>query len=111
MSDADKAPYEKNAAKLKAEHESAMEAYKEKQSNSKAGQKPKKPMSAFFHFMTDFRKTNDGKYNVTEMVSQGGASWKSIDESKKKKYEQKAEVAKKEYEEALKKWNELPDDE
>lgn len=51
LPDAEKQPYEEQAAKLKAAFEKEMEAYKLKQSKTKEARKPKKPMwdSAFFH--------------------------------------------------------------
>lgn len=66
--------------------------------------------SAFLHFMVDFRKKNEGKYSMTEMVSKGGEAWKSLDASEKKKYELLAEKAKKTYDNDMAQWNEIPDD-
>eukprot|EP00467_Chlorarachnion_reptans_P003143 CAMPEP_0114487358 /NCGR_PEP_ID=MMETSP0109-20121206/723_1 /TAXON_ID=29199 /ORGANISM="Chlorarachnion reptans, Strain CCCM449" /LENGTH=285 /DNA_ID=CAMNT_0001663617 /DNA_START=129 /DNA_END=986 /DNA_ORIENTATION=- len=111
LSDSEKAPFEKQAAILKSAYEKEMEAYKLKQSKTKEGRKPKKSMTAFLYYMVYFRKQYEGKYSMTEMVQKGGESWKSLDAAEKKKYEKQAQDAKKAYEEEMKKWNEIPDDE
>jgi len=111
LSEKDKTPYEKKAAKLRKEYETNMETYKTAQSKTKNAKKPKRPMSAFLHFMADFRKKHENKYSITEMVSKGGVAWKELDSKEKKKYESMAEKAKKDYEVKMKEWAELPDDE
>uniref|UniRef100_A0A7S4DPL0 HMG box domain-containing protein n=1 Tax=Lotharella globosa TaxID=91324 RepID=A0A7S4DPL0_9EUKA len=101
-----KTPYREKAAKLAEEYKAAMEKYNEKKSKTKSANKPKRPMSAFLYFMKDFRKKNEGKYNITEMVTMGSSAWNELSQKSKEKYEQLAAKAKEEYNEKLKEWDE-----
>jgi len=56
--------------------------------------------------MKDFRKKNEGKYNITEMVTMGSSAWNELSQKSKEKYEQLAAKAKEEYNEKLKEWDE-----
>ncbi|CAA7023437.1 unnamed protein product [Microthlaspi erraticum] len=66
--------------------------------------KPKRPLTAFFIFMNDFRKTfreeNLGS-NVKDVAKQGGEKWKSLTEEEKKVYLDKAAELKAEYNKSL----------
>uniref|UniRef100_A0A1J3IUU8 High mobility group B protein 7 n=1 Tax=Noccaea caerulescens TaxID=107243 RepID=A0A1J3IUU8_NOCCA len=66
--------------------------------------KPKRPLTAFFIFMNDFRKTfraeNLGS-NVKDVAKQGGEKWKSMTEEEKKVYSDKAAELKAEYNKSL----------
>jgi len=62
--------------------------------------------SAFLYFMKDFRKKNEGKYNITEMVTMGSNAWNGLTPKAKEKYEALAAKAKEEYSEKLKEWDE-----
>ncbi|CAN6167916.1 unnamed protein product, partial [Urochloa humidicola] len=63
--------------------------------------KPKRPPSAFFVFMEEFRKDYKEKHPNVKQVSvigkAGGEKWKSLSESEKAPYVSKAEKLKAEY--------------
>ncbi|KAI9168861.1 hypothetical protein LWI28_002975 [Acer negundo] len=67
--------------------------------------KPKRPPTAFFIFMDDFRKefkaANPDSKGVTEVTKQGGERWKSLTDEEKKPYVDKAAELKAEYAKAL----------
>ncbi|KAL1566668.1 HMG1/2-like protein [Salvia divinorum] len=71
--------------------------------------KPKRPASAFFVFMEDFRKTYKEKHPNNKSVSAvgkaGGEKWKSMSEAEKAPYVAKAEKRKSDYEVTLKAYN------
>ncbi|XP_042037236.1 HMG1/2-like protein [Salvia splendens] len=71
--------------------------------------KPKRPASAFFVFMEDFRKTYKEKHPNNKSVSAvgkaGGEKWKSMTEAEKAPYVAKAEKRKSDYEVTLKAYN------
>merc|ERR1712157_365382 len=58
--------------------------------------KLKRPMSAYFTWLKDSRKTIKGK-NVAEVSKKAGEMWKSLAAEKKKVYEERASKAKTEY--------------
>ncbi|XVE66387.1 hypothetical protein DITRI_Ditri08aG0076400 [Diplodiscus trichospermus] len=66
---------------------------------------PKRPPTAFFLFMDDFRKSykeaNPDAKGVTGVAKDGGEKWKSMSEEEKKPYFDKAAELKSEYEKAL----------
>jgi len=79
---------------------------------AKAGKdpnKPKRPASAFFVFMEDFRKQYKEKHPNNKSVSvvgkAGGDKWKSLSDAEKAPYVAKAEKRKVEYEKALQAYN------
>ncbi|KAL3617727.1 HMG1/2-like protein [Castilleja foliolosa] len=71
--------------------------------------KPKRPASAFFVFMEDFRKQYKEKYPKNKSVAvvgkAGGDKWKSLSEEEKAPYVAKAEKRKEEYERIMKAYN------
>lgn len=71
--------------------------------------KPKRPASAFFVFMEDFRKTYKEKHPNNKSVSAvgkaGGEKWKSMSEAEKAPFVAKAEKRKVEYEKTLQAYN------
>ncbi|MDG6100476.1 hypothetical protein EXU34_23895, partial [Alteromonas sp. ZYF713] len=71
--------------------------------------KPKRPASAFFVFMEDFRKQYKEKHPNNKSVSvvgkAGGDKWKSLSEAEKAPYVAKAEKRKSEYEKTLQAYN------
>ncbi|KAL7090649.1 hypothetical protein ABFS83_12G052300 [Erythranthe nasuta] len=71
--------------------------------------KPKRPASAFFVFMEDFRKTYKEKHpnnkSVAAVGKAGGDKWKSLTEAEKAPYIAKAEKRKGEYEKTLQAYN------
>ncbi|KAL4018432.1 hypothetical protein IC575_022028 [Cucumis melo] len=66
---------------------------------------PKRPPTAFFIFMDDFRKSfkeaNPDSKGVKEVAKEGGEKWKSMTDEEKKPYQDKAAELKAEYEKAL----------
>ncbi|XP_059623339.1 HMG1/2-like protein [Cornus florida] len=71
--------------------------------------KPKRPASAFFVFMEEFRKTFKEKHPNNKSVSvvgkAGGDKWKSMSEADKAPYVAKAEKRKTEYNKTLQAYN------
>uniref|UniRef100_A0A1J3CB75 High mobility group B protein 3 n=1 Tax=Noccaea caerulescens TaxID=107243 RepID=A0A1J3CB75_NOCCA len=71
--------------------------------------KPKKPASAFFVFMEDFRQTYKKEHpnnkSVAAVGKAGGEKWKSLSVSEKAPYAEKAEKRKVEYEKNMKAYN------
>ena len=71
--------------------------------------KPKRPASAFFVFMEDFRKTYKEKHpnskSVADVGKAGGARWKQLTKEEKTPYVEKAEKRKVEYEKNMKAYN------
>merc|ERR1712014_552399 len=58
--------------------------------------KLKRPLSGYFTWLKDSRKTIKGK-NVAEVSKKAGEMWKSLPADKKKVYEERASKAKTEY--------------
>ncbi|KAL2499184.1 High mobility group B protein 3 [Abeliophyllum distichum] len=71
--------------------------------------KPKRPASAFFVFMEDFRKQYKEKHpnnkSVAAVGKAGGDKWKSLTDAEKAPYVAKAEKRKVEYEKTLQDYN------
>ncbi|KFK27649.1 hypothetical protein AALP_AA8G410700 [Arabis alpina] len=76
--------------------------------------KAKRPLTAFFIFMGDFRKTfkeeNPGS-NVKDVAKQGGEKWKSLSEEEKKVYLDKAAELKAEYNKSVEESNDANEEE
>ncbi|KAL9260900.1 High mobility group B protein 3-like protein [Drosera capensis] len=71
--------------------------------------KPKRPPSAFFVFMEEFReeykKKHPGNKSVATIGKAGGEKWRSFSDAEKAPYVQKADKRKAEYEKTLKAYN------
>ncbi|XP_043725348.1 high mobility group B protein 1-like isoform X3 [Telopea speciosissima] len=71
--------------------------------------KPKRPASAFFVFLEEFRKTYKQDHPNVKAVSAvgkaGGEKWKSLTEAEKAPYEAKAAKRKTEYEKLMSAYN------
>ncbi|GAV88140.1 HMG_box domain-containing protein [Cephalotus follicularis] len=71
--------------------------------------KPKRPSSAFFVFMEEFReqykKEHPKNKSVSAVGKAGGEKWKSLSEGEKAPYVAKAEKRKVEYEKNMKAYN------
>ncbi|XVF01727.1 hypothetical protein REPUB_Repub04eG0113600 [Reevesia pubescens] len=82
---------------------------KKKLKKGKDPNAPKRPPTAFFLFMDDFRKSykeaNPEAKGVTGVAKEGGEKWKSMSEEEKKPYVDKAAELKAEYEKALEEAN------
>ncbi|KAL0792316.1 hypothetical protein Bca101_063693 [Brassica carinata] len=85
---------------------------KDENKKSSSSNKPKRPLTAFFIFMADFRKTfkeENPDANVKDVAKQGGEKWKSLDEEEKKVYLDKAAELKAEYNKSLESSNDADD--
>ncbi|CAO2823225.1 HMG1/2-like protein [Amaranthus tricolor] len=71
--------------------------------------KPKRPPSAFFVFMEEFRVTYKQKHpnnkSVAAVGKAGGEKWKSLSDAEKAPYIQKAEKRKADYEKSMNTYN------
>ncbi|KAF8405549.1 hypothetical protein HHK36_010456 [Tetracentron sinense] len=80
-----------------------------KEKPTKDPNKPKRPASAFFVFMEEFRKTFKEKHPNNKSVSvvgkAGGDKWKSLSEAEKAPYVAKAEKRKTEYNKVMQAYN------
>ncbi|XP_076927985.1 high mobility group B protein 3-like [Bidens hawaiensis] len=80
-----------------------------KKAPAKDPNKPKRPPSAFFVFLEEFRKTfrkeNPNVKAVSAVGKAGGEKWKSMSAAEKTPYEAKAAKRKTEYEKVMKAYN------
>eukprot|EP00246_Nothoceros_aenigmaticus_P017701 TRINITY_DN8866_c0_g1_i1.p1 TRINITY_DN8866_c0_g1~~TRINITY_DN8866_c0_g1_i1.p1 ORF type:complete len:168 (-),score=64.57 TRINITY_DN8866_c0_g1_i1:713-1216(-) len=76
---------------------------------------PKRPQSAFFIFLDEFRKSFKEDHpevkGVTQVVKAGGEKWKEMSESEKVPYHTKAAQRKSEYEKSLAAYKQKQDEE
>merc|ERR1719419_216041 len=129
MTEEEKAPYQ-NETKLKLEkYRKAMDIYKKSTSYSKFQKlkreqpmkgkkgkwkkpkdvnKPKKPLSAYFRFIAQFRKENP-KMSVTESTKAAAPMWKGLSDAQRKVYEDKANEEKRKYEVILAQYHKTPE--
>ncbi|XP_055801988.1 high mobility group B protein 7-like [Solanum dulcamara] len=93
----------KPAAKSK---EKSTEPKAKREKKPKNPNAPKRPPTAFFVFMDDFRQTfkaaNPDCKSVSTVAKEGGEKWKSMTDEEKKPYQDKAAELKAAYEKALK---------
>ncbi|KAK9289983.1 hypothetical protein L1049_008145 [Liquidambar formosana] len=98
----------KRKAATKPEKSSKRQTKKEKLAK-KDPNKPKRPPSAFFVFLEEFRKTfkkeNPNVKAVSAVGKAGGEKWKSMSEAEKAPYEAKAAKRKSEYEKVMNAYN------
>ncbi|KAJ1413327.1 High mobility group box domain [Sesbania bispinosa] len=77
--------------------------------------KPKRPPSAFFVFMSEFReqfkKEHPNNKSVAVVGKAGGEKWKSLSDAEKAPYVAKAEKKKEEYEKSIQAYNRKKDGE
>ncbi|CAH9089845.1 unnamed protein product [Cuscuta europaea] len=82
---------------------------KKKPKAAKDPNKPKRPPTAFFVFMEEFRKTfkenNPGNKSVSVVGKAGGVEWKNMSEKDKAPYKAKADKRKREYEKTMEAYN------
>ncbi|KAL6126738.1 hypothetical protein ACLB2K_074783 [Fragaria x ananassa] len=87
---------------------------KNSKSAKKDPNKPKKPASAFFVFLEEFRITYKQEHPNVKAVSAvgkaGGAKWKSMSAAEKAPYEAKAGKRKTEYEKLMNAYNNKQED-
>ncbi|TKY63490.1 High mobility group B protein 1 [Spatholobus suberectus] len=98
----------KRKASARPDKSSAPKAKKEKKA-TKDPNKPKRPPSAFFVFLEEFRKTfkaeNPNVKAVSAVGKAGGEKWKSLSNAEKAPYEAKAAKRKAEYEKIMNAYN------
>ncbi|XP_010253860.1 PREDICTED: high mobility group B protein 1-like isoform X2 [Nelumbo nucifera] len=98
----------KRKAAVKPDKGSKRKAKKEKLAK-KDPNKPKRPPSAFFVFLEEFRKTYKQDHPNVKAVSAvgkaGGEKWKSLSVAEKAPYEAKAAKKKSEYEKLMNAYN------
>ncbi|KAG1337716.1 High mobility group B protein 1 [Cocos nucifera] len=98
----------KRKAAIKADKSSKRQAKKEKMAK-KDPNKPKRPSSAFFVFLEEFRKQYKQEHPNVKAVSvvgkAGGEKWKSMSDAEKAPYEAKAAKRKSEYEKQMSAYN------
>ncbi|XP_020079783.1 high mobility group B protein 7-like, partial [Ananas comosus] len=99
----------KSTEKKRVASSSPKERKGKKEKRMKNPNKPKRPPTAFFLFMDDFRKSykeaNPGSKGGALVAKEGGAKWKSMTEEEKKPYVDKAEELRAEYDKAVKEDN------
>ncbi|CAF1717927.1 unnamed protein product, partial [Brassica napus] len=80
-----------------------------KKKTTKDPNKPKRPPSAFFVFLDDFRRefneANPNNKSVAAVGKAAGAKWKSMSEEEKAPYASKAESRKSEYLKSMQQYN------
>lgn len=98
----------KRKAAIEPEKSSKLKAKKVKGAK-KDPNKPKRPPSAFFVFLEEFRKTfkkeNPNVKAVSAVGKAGGVKWKSMSAAEKAPYEAKAAKKKAEYDKMLRAYN------
>ncbi|XP_054784178.1 high mobility group B protein 1-like isoform X1 [Prosopis cineraria] len=98
----------RKAAALKADKSSA-KMTKKARNAKKDPNKPKRPPSAFFVFLEEFRKAfkaeNPNVKAVSAVGKAGGEKWKSMTTAEKAPYEAKAVKKKSEFEKLMKAYN------
>jgi len=101
LTDAQKKPFNEQAAVDKARYSQAMALYKGKDAN-----KPKRPQSAYFLFLAKFRAANKERINDNqELLRQAGEAWKQLTDVEKSPFDQAAQEEKRKYEERMREYN------
>ncbi|XP_059633300.1 high mobility group B protein 7 [Cornus florida] len=99
----------KPAEKSKAISTGSKPTTEKKGKKAKDPNKPKRPPTAFFVFMEEFRKTfkeaNPDCKKVSTVAKEGGEKWKSLTVEEKKVYQDRAAELKAEYEKVLESHN------
>ncbi|KDN39094.1 HMG-box [Tilletiaria anomala UBC 951] len=129
LSESDKEPYNKKAAAGLSEYEQKLAEWKKQLSpedirrqnawimaqrrKGKKGtallrdqQKPKRPLSAFFEFMMEYRAQQGGAGSVVSVAKEAGEKWKAMSAAQKQPYEQKSQGAQEQYKRDLKTYQE-----
>lgn len=105
MNDEEKIPYSKKYAEDRARYLKEKEAYDRKM--GKDPNKPKRPQTAYFFFLADFRKEMAGKPPNPEgkkIPTLAGERWKTMTAEQKKTYELMVEKDKIRYEKDMTEW-------
>ncbi len=100
----EKAPFVKEANKLREAYQIKYDSYKEEQNEQKG---PKRACSAYIHFSQAARPALKAKYpkeGVADIAKRTGEQWRSLSDKKKKPYQDMADADKARYEEAKAEW-------
>ncbi|KAH9289744.1 hypothetical protein KI387_033861, partial [Taxus chinensis] len=101
-----KKPAEEKRSKNKVSGEKRKRPMKEKK--AKDPNAPKRPQTAFFLFMDDFRKSykeaNPNAKGGAQVAKEGGDKWKTMSDEEKKQYVEKSAELKAEYDKAMAKY-------
>ncbi|KAK7102434.1 high mobility group-T protein-like isoform X2 [Littorina saxatilis] len=99
MNGTTKKPFDELAAKDKARYDKEMALYKGKKVDPN---KPKRPMTAYFIFLGDFReKMKNRGVDHKEILRLAGEEWRGLSAEQKKPYEKRSVEAGKNYEVAM----------
>lgn len=101
-------PYDALAARDKERYAKQMRGYKAPEAIANSGKdprKPKRPMSAFFLFLADFRRGAGKKLPTKELAVKAGQLWRSMTPNKKQPYVASAAKASKKHKAAMMKYN------
>ncbi|XP_039052914.1 high mobility group B protein 3-like [Hibiscus syriacus] len=102
------------SGRLAVNRKSTAKAGKKAGKAAKDPNKPKRPASAFFVFMEEFRvqykKEHPKNKSVAAVGKAGGDKWKSLSDAEKVPYIAKAEKRKAEYEKNMKAYNKRQDE-
>ena len=99
MNEDEKRPFVESAEKDRKRYLGEMNIYKKPRDEDK----PKRPASAYFHFLVEFRKKMAGKPlpEHTTIPKLSGALWQKMTEEERRPYNTKMEEEKKVYEKRL----------
>ncbi|KMZ75089.1 hypothetical protein ZOSMA_11G01170 [Zostera marina] len=101
--------------KKKSANKKKIVSKEKKVAKSKDPDAPKRPLTAFFIFMQDFRKeyteANPDSKGGAHVAKEGGVRWKSLSKMEKQVYTDRAAEMKVEYEKQLKEYEDNEDDE
>ncbi|CAH8271987.1 unnamed protein product [Arabidopsis lyrata] len=104
QAEAKKKPAEKKKTTSDGPKPKRLKKTNDEKKSSSTSNKPKRPLTAFFIFMNDFRKTFKTEHNgslAKDAAKIGGEKWKSLTEEEKKVYLDKAAELKAEYNKSL----------
>jgi len=107
LTDPQKKPFEAQAATDRERYNSEMATYKPsgKRGAAKDPNKPKRPQSAYFLFLADFREKNRSKFQHDgghkDLIRAAGEAWNKLSEGEKAPYQRKNEEEKAKYEKAM----------
>lgn len=109
LTDANKKPFNEKAAADKARYTKEMASYVPPKGGKTGGKveegKPKRPLSAYFLFLADFRKECKGKdIGHKDILKQAGEKWRKISDKEKAPYDKAAQVEQKKYEGEMEEW-------
>lgn len=100
LSEDERKPFEDKAATDKARYQDQMKIF-----TGKDPDKPKRPQSAYFIFLGEFRNKHKGQYAHKDILRKAGEKWNQMSTEDKKPFEEGAEKGRKVYEEKMKNYN------